>query len=77
MIQLLLNKTTPPFQPHPDMNIKFAAFTVSEKSSNTIKQGDSDLEVMICFSTKFKLSVDLTVIDLGYALSHCHKRFVQ
>ena len=50
------------------MNIKVAAFTVSEKSSNTtIKQGDSDSEVIICFGTKFKLSVDLTDIESGIA----------
>ena len=29
----------------------------------TIKQGDSDCEIIICFGTKFKLSVDLTVIE--------------
>ena len=30
-------------EPHPDMNIKVAAFTVSEKSSNTIiSRADTD-----------------------------------
>ena len=29
----------------------------------TIKQGDSDREVIICFGTKFRLSVDLTDIE--------------
>ena len=29
----------------------------------TIKQGDSDCEVIVYFRTKFKLSVDLTVIE--------------
>ena len=33
-------------EPHPDMNIKVAAFTVSEKSSN-IKQGDNGQPVKI------------------------------
>ena len=39
----IINKTSIPFQtdeiaePHPDMNIKVAAFTVSEKSYNNIE----------------------------------------
>ena len=28
-------------EPHPDMNIKVAAFTVSDKSSNTFQRGDA------------------------------------
>ena len=36
----------------------------------TIKQGGSDCEVKICFGTKFKLSVDLTVIvsDIDFGI---------
>ena len=30
----------------------------------TAKQGDSDCEVILCFGTKFWLSVDLTVREL-------------
>ena len=48
----------------------------------TIKQGDSDSEV-ICnmFCTKFKLSANLTAIEshigFGINLSHCHKQRVE
>ena len=52
------------------MNIKVAAFTVSEKSINTIKQ-DSDSEVIMCVGTKFRLSVDLTVIESYDNLEIC------
>ena len=43
-----------------------------------IKQGDSDSEVIICFGTKYKLSVDLIQLlnvkmVLGFTLRHCHK----
>ena len=39
----------------------------------TTKQGDSDCEIIICFSTKFKLPTDLTDIgtdiDIGIYLT--------
>ena len=35
----------------------------STLSSCSIKQGMSDSEVIICFSTKFEVSADLTVIE--------------
>ena len=40
-----------------------------------IKQGDSNSEVIICFGTKFKLSVDLiqllkVITVLGFTLCH-------
>ena len=46
-----------------------------------IKQGDSDSEVIICFVTKFKLSVDLiqlmkAITVFGFTLHHCHKLLV-
>ena len=34
------------------------------KKNPIIEQGDSDSEVVICFGTKFKLSVDLLLIGL-------------
>ena len=47
-----------------------------------IKQGDSNSEAIICFGTKFKLSVDFiqslcVITGLGFTLSHCHKLFVE
>ena len=47
-----------------------------------IKQGNSDSEVIICFGTKFKLSVDLiqllkVITVLGFTSRHCHKLFVE
>ena len=41
-------------EPHPDMNIKVAAFTVSEKSSNTVKgnglgEGSGPVSSATCF----------------------------
>ena len=50
---------------------------------NTImKQGDSDSEAIICFGTKFKLSVDLikllkSITVLGFTLHYCHKLFAE
>ena len=42
----------------------------------SIKQGGSDSEVIICFSTKFEVSADLTVIKsynrFGITFRHCH-----
>ena len=35
----------------------------STYSSCSIKQGGSDIEVIICFSTKFEVSADLTAIE--------------
>ena len=37
-------------------------------SHYTIEQGDFDCEVAICFYAKYKLSVDLTVIESGIDL---------
>ena len=36
---------------------------VPHNKSCTIKLGDSDCGVIMCFGTKFKVSVDLTVIE--------------
>ena len=52
------------------MNIIVAAFTVSEKSINTIKQ-DSDYKIIMCVGTKFRLSVVLTVIGSYDGLGIC------
>ena len=35
-------------EPHPDMNIKVAAFTVSEKSSNIVKRYLSGYHATVC-----------------------------
>ena len=47
-----------------------------------IKQGDFDREVINCFGTKFKLSVDLiqlleVITVWGFTLRYCHKLFVE
>ena len=47
-----------------------------------IKQGDSDSEVILCFGTYFKLSVELIqlcklITVLGFTLRHCHELFVE
>ena len=47
-----------------------------------IKQGDSNSEVIMCFGTKFKFSVDLiqllkVIMVLGFTLRHWHKLFVE
>ena len=47
-----------------------------------LKQGDSGSEAMICFGTKFQLSVDLIqllkiITVLGFILRQCHKLFVK
>ena len=47
-----------------------------------IKQGNSDSEIIICFCTKFKLSVDLiqllkVITVLGFTSRHFHKLFVE
>ena len=47
--------------PHPDMNIKVAAFTVSEKSSNTITIFSD--KHPISFSLPYLLSHLLTYLD--------------
>ena len=49
-------------EPHPDMNIKVAALTVSEKSSNTKNQGDSNSEVIICFVLNLSCSISRSYI---------------
>ena len=50
-------------------------------STRIIKQGVSGSDIIICFDTKFKLSVDLiqllkVITVLGFTLRHCHKLFV-
>ena len=56
-------------------------FTILHKAGIRIrrknKQGGSNSEVIICFGTKFKLSVELiqllkVVTVLGFTLRHCH-----
>ena len=52
-----------------------------QSQSYTIKQEDSDSEVIICFGTKFKFSIDpiqlLKVITvLAFTLRHSHKLFM-
>ena len=37
--------------------------SVSNGKAHVIQQGGSDNEVIICFSTKFEVSADLTVIE--------------
>ena len=40
-------------EPHPDMNIKVAAFTVSEKSSNICKQNGHALMIKVQYMSKW------------------------
>ena len=47
-----------------------------------LKKGDFNNDVIICFGTNFKLSVDLiqllkVIMVLGFTLRHCHKLFVE
>ena len=54
--------------------------SVFNGNAHVIKQGGSDSEVILCFSTKFEVSADLTVIEsyrFGISFRHCHKRLVE
>ena len=46
--------------------------SVFNGNAHVIKQGGSDSEVILCFSTKFEASADLTVTGLGFNFRHCH-----
>ena len=61
----IINKTCFPSladeiaEPHPDMNIKVAAFTVSEKSSNTWHMGQDDNITLILYTNAYIFNVTL------------------
>ena len=82
-------RVPPPPPPPPwdgdahSMNIfVWTTYKESKQRFRSIKQGGSDSEVIICLSTKFEVSVYLTVIEsyngFGiYPFRHCHKRLVE